>query len=341
MNTTKQELISKAINYIQAYIKTDALKINILNKSNDNIDSFMKVKYLNYNEITYRLKIKNNITNLQQIKLLKETNDKNSLIICRGLTKAISEKMIKNKIQFMDLFGNIYLENKFFLIYSTGKIIPPDKTKLSAGRAFSKTGLKTTFQFILDPTLVNKNYRTISEIVNVSLGSLKWIFQHLKNEDLLLSSCHRQRILHNKPELMNKWIPAYKEKLRPTLIIGRYRFAKNLALNNWTNLLDNMEETFWGCEPAVALLDNYLKPEIFTIYSNKPEHELIKSLKLIPDEKGNIEILRTFWNLSYFNYEQAQIDKVVPRFLVYADLINSGISRNLEAAELLRLKNDS
>lgn len=340
MNAIEQELISKALNAIQTYIKTDALKINILNKNEYNIDSIITLKYLNYNEITYHLKIKKNITNLQQISLLKETYDKNSLIICRGLTKAISEKMIQNKIQFVDLFGNIYLENKYFLIYSTGKIIPQDKTKLSAGRAFSKTGLKTIFQFILDPDLVNKNYRNISEILNVSLGSLKWIFYNLKNENLILSYDRGERILYNKKELMNKWIPAYKEKLRPSLIMGRYRFAKNLDLNTWQNLLDNMEETFWGCEPAIALLDNYLKPEIFTIYTNKPEFELIKTLRLIPDEKGNIEILRTFWNLSYFNYSQAQIDKIVPTFLIYADLINSGISRNLEVAELLRLKND-
>ena len=338
MNVIKQELISNALNIVRTYITIDALKINMIDEDKNYLDAMLTLKYYDHNKIIYRIEVKQNITNLQQISLIRETCDNNTLIICRGLSKAISEKMIQNKIQFIDTFGNIYIENKDFLIYSTGKINSQNKIHKTAGRAFSKTGLKTTFQFILDPDLVNKNYRSISNVLDVSLGSLKWIFYHLKNEQLILSYKHGERRLNNKKELINKWIPAYKEKLRPSLLVGKYRLAMNHT--NWRTLLDDIEETYWGCEPAVSLLNNYLKPEIFTIYSNKPEFELIKTLKLVSDENRNIEMIRTYWNLSYFNFSQVQNNKIVPTFLIYTDFVNSGISRNLEVAELLRLKND-
>lgn len=60
---------------------------------------------------------------------------------------------------------------------------------------------------------------------------------------------------------------------------------------------------------------------------------MAKTLRLVPSENGNIEILRKFWKNDSNN------SGVAPALLVYADLINSGFGRNVEIANQI-LKNE-
>ena len=53
--------------------------------------------------------------------------------------------------------------------------------------------------------------------------------------------------------------------------------------------------------------------------------ELIKNYHLMPDKKGEIEVLEMFWN--------KQEGETVPPILVYADLMIEGGKRNKETAE--------
>ena len=87
----------------------------------------------------------------------------------------------------------------------------------------------------------------------------------------------------------------------------------------------------WGGEPAASLLTNYLSPEQFTLYTNDSWQGLIQDLKLVPDESGNIEVLKMFWNENDIYREKY----IVPPLLIYADLIGSHIGRNIETAKMI------
>lgn len=83
-------------------------------------------------------------------------------------------------------------------------------------------------------------------------------------------------------------------------------------------------EILWGGEPAGAMLTNNLRPQVFTIYSNLELPEIAKTLRLVPDKTGNVEVCQKFW-------ENNDVNKV-PALLVYTDLVNSGYGRNVEIA---------
>ena len=55
----------------------------------------------------------------------------------------------------------------------------------------------------------------------------------------------------------------------------------------------------------------------------------MKSMKLIKDKEGPIEIFKSFW--------PSELNDVntVPDIIVYCDLLESGIDRNIETADLL------
>ena len=82
---------------------------------------------------------------------------------------------------------------------------------------------------------------------------------------------------------------------------------------SWKTL--NGDNFKWGGENAGALLTKFLQPEKFIIYT-KDKNELMKSLKLVPDPLGEIEVLDQFW------FDKESDENIVPSLLAYADLIN-------------------
>ena len=125
---------------------------------------------------------------------------------------------------------------------------------------------------------------------------------------------------------------AYNEKLKPTLIRGRFRLLPN-KLQKWKQL-DLGEDIFWGGEPAADILTNYLSPGEWTIYSNVDKKLLLKKVGFVPDPKGgNVIIYSVFWNpINNFSFN-IEGSKTVNPLLVYADLLATNDSRNFETAK--------
>jgi hypothetical protein len=150
--------------------------------------------------------------------------------------------------------------------------------------------------------------------------------KEIKNQGYLLDKNSRRLI--RKKELLDKWIAGYAEKLRPKKLIGRFTSMKP---DFWQNAEIDQFDAQWGGEVAAYRLTRYLKPEILTIYTKKPVHDITVGLKLRQDNNGNIELRERFWN-----FQNPELDKtMVPPLLVYADLLGSGDSRNIETAGVI------
>jgi hypothetical protein len=149
----------------------------------------------------------------------------------------------------------------------------------------------------------------------------------LKELNFLIEVRAQDFRLHNKKELLQKWIVAFEEKLKPDLLIGTFRFLKNEDFLNWKKLPLKEGRTWWGGEPGGDLYTNYLRPQILTLYTIETKNELIKNYKLIPDDAGNVKIYKKFWHFD------TGPNNVVPPLLVYADLMNTGDRRSVETAE--------
>jgi hypothetical protein len=136
--------------------------------------------------------------------------------------------------------------------------------------------------------------------------------------------------LKNKPDLLERWVIAYHDVLRPRLLKKQMRFSKKEILANWKSLsLDG--KGLWGEEPGASLLTNHINPETFTIYTFESWQNLSPALGLVPDETGNVEILQQFWK----NGSDDDTQRIVPPLLIYADLMQSGFGRNVETAKLV------
>jgi len=323
---TKQEIVLLALENIQ-------LNTQILGKWKEPVQNQLDgyvVLNIDNQKITFNIEIKKELRQ-HQLNQIIELNRKFApfMIVVGNIFPKIKVELRKNNIAWMEASGNIYLNNGNNLIWiDNQKPIQPEKVKES--RAFTKTGLKVLFRFLTDETWINKPYRAIAEQTQTGIGNITNIMNGLKQENFLLPLGKNEYTIKNKEALLDKWMAAYEQKLKPELKIGTFRFQRDEDFRNWKNINMKTGETFWGGEPAGDLLTNYLQPAELTIYTTEIRNDLIKNYRLIPDKNGNLNVYKKFWHQEQTN------KKTVPPLLVYVDLMNKQDGRCRETAELIR-----
>lgn len=251
------------------------------------------------------------------------------MIIAQKLYPAIKTEFRKHNIAYADTAGNMFIKTDQHLILIDGqKQIPVAAEK--TGRAFTKTGLKVLFHFLINEDLINAPYRTIAETTGTALGNVNIIINGLKEQGFIKNLDDKRFMLVNKSALLDRWITGFTDRLKPTLQIGHFRFINSEAEKNWETIQFNNTATQWGSEPAAAMITKYLHPEIFTIYTDEPKNDMMKNYRFVPDINGNIRIFRMFWKPEII---KSLNTLCVPPLLIYADLIITGDPRNMETAQ--------
>ncbi len=282
---------------------------------------------INNHNIKYIAEIKKEVRNNQLYRIITLNDQYKPFILVAGhIFPKIKEELRKNNVAYLETNGNIFLKNDNNIIWiDTAKAIEAEKQ--TGNRAYTKTGLKVLFHFLIDEQNINQTYRQIAEHTGTTIGNINKIITGLKQDGFLLALTKNEYKITNSRELLNKWIEAYEIKLKPTLKVGTFRFVKNEDFLKWKEIALKDGDTFWGGEAAGDIYTKYLKPEILTIYTNETRTEIIKNYRLIPDNTGNIQVFEKFWNKNEGG------KNVVPALLAYADLMNTGDGRCMETAQ--------
>jgi len=263
-----------------------------------------------------------------RIEEIKNKSKRPIILIAKYIAMDIANELKEKKINYLDSAGNCFIYNMDLLIYISGQKVPRQK-KTNQTKAFQEAGIKIIFCLLSNLDNSQLSYREISEMAKVSIGSVSNVMKELEDSKFLLKTKNK-RVLKNKPTLLERWIIAYHDVLRPRLVKKQMSFITKEANNRWQDLYVSNEEsiTLWGGEPGASVLThNQLVPEKYTIYTTESWQNVGKDLKLIPDNNGNIEILQVFWN------EKGRNLRIASPLLIYADLIGSGYGRNIEIAK--------
>ena len=264
-----------------------------------------------------------------RLKVLTTQEKQPVLLVAKYITPTVMDELASNGINTLDCAGNCYIRyergNKI-IFHLTNK---GEKNTLMAEKpypAFQEAGLKVIFYLLQDMANVNKPYREIQSATGVSLGAIKNIFDVLVERNFVLLTNSR-RTLKNINALLNLWVENYNQVLKPKLLLSRMTFRTNEQRIKWL-AMELPEGMYWGGESGANMIDTYLEPGAFDIYTQIPAAHLLKTGFVRHDEKGEIRIYQKFWNWETENH-------LVPLILIYADLMGSGNSRCIEMAERL------
>lgn len=252
-------------------------------------------------------------------------NVEHLIIIADYITPKAKELLRINNVPYADTAGNMFLKNQnLYILIQTNKT--NRNTLKTNTKAFNKAGLKVIYQFLLNPEFINKPYRFIGEKANVTIATIGVVLKDLLKENYIFQENKKEYKFQNRERLYEEWVKGYNSNLRPKLRKKRYRWLnKNVK---WRKL-KLPEETFWGGVNAAEILTEYLIADKIEIYTGQKFEEVMKRLKILPDDKGPITITELFWKNKQHNTQ------LVDPMLIYADLLNDTNTRYLETANII------
>lgn len=331
MVLTELETLNMALEALREKLvlpkKTVILKEDKTYKNFDAVVQIMDVEFLCEVKNTVTTATIGNITN--RLKILGTMEKQPVLLIAKYITPTVMDNLANNGINTLDCAGNChirYVKGNKIKFHLTNK---GEKNTLMAEKpypAFQEAGLKVIFYLLQEFTNVNKPYREIQSATGVSLGAIKNVFDVLVERNFILMTSSK-RTLKNINALLNLWTENYNQVLKPKLLLSRMTFRTNEQRIKWL-AMDLPDGMYWGGESGANMVDSYLEPGAFDIYTQIPAARLLKTGFVRFDETGEIRIYKKFWNWETKNH-------LVPPVIIYADLIGSGNSRCIEMAERL------
>lgn len=257
------------------------------------------------------------------------------VLVTEQVSDGQAESLRRNGIQFLDTAGNAFLQlaNLYLFIKGnrTGLRFPRPETP----RLFKPAGLKIVFLCLADPAIdgpgdtsvLNRPLEELARMAGVSLGSASNTRRALEDAGFAEKMSTGVRRIVRRPDLLEKWVAAYSERLRPKLVSARYRAP---TPNWWQQAELDPTVGLWGGEVAAAKMTGHLRPEAVTIYRLSTLNRFLAAHALRLDPAGDVEILDAFWH-----DQRLRFDGCVPPVLAYAELLASDIDRNIEAAKEL------
>lgn len=255
-----------------------------------------------------------------------------TLLITDYLTPPVAEALRAQEQQFADLAGNAYLTGPGHYVYVTGQRQKERAVVTHGGGTLTTTGLKVLFALLCNQTLAAAPQRTLAAAATVALGAVPGVLKDLAAAGHM-ATLRQQRRFRGTKRLLDEWAQGYARRLRPKTLQATF-VTENF--DTWRDWHMDPTEVRWGGEPAAALLTNYLRPGVLTLYAERLPPRLIVEQRLRKDAhlggQRYVEERRPFWGALHIDPPRPD---VVNPVLVYADLLATGDGRCLETAQML------
>ncbi|MFN8209257.1 MAG: type IV toxin-antitoxin system AbiEi family antitoxin [Bacteroidales bacterium] len=267
------------------------------------------------------------IVNLPAFGILKKAH-KNLIIIAETIYPNIREQLRARQINYLDTAGNLFIcQGELFLYIEGRKTGKPIREP--HGRAFNKAGLKFIFHLLTEKDFLAGKYQAMAEKCETGIANIYYIINDLERQDFLCKGPDKTWVLQRREDLLREWVRHYEQKLKPAYWMGNYRFQRENDMKRWKELDLDFAQTKWGGEPAADILTNYLDPGVLTLYTREKRLDLIKKLRILPDDNGNIRMYNLILG------EEAAETKTVHPLIIYADLVNTLNPRTDELANMI------
>lgn len=324
---TETRLLDAALAQLAKFGLTATVEQRNIDIADRRVDAYLRIGH-GRNTRVYAVEVKKGLrpATLGAVLHRIEQVGRPPLIVTDYVTPQLAEKLKARNIAFLDAAGNAFLDQPPVYIWIKGeRPLEMPGTNKTKGRAFKASGLKVLFALLCNPDWVAEPYREIARLAGVAHGTVGWVMADLPELGFVAEIDGERRLL--KPELLLKqWAEAYARTLRPRRVIGRFRTDR---AQWWARAKPTKYDLVFGGEVAAERLTRALRPETVTLYGKKADPRLLIDYKLQKDPDGPVEILERFWAFP------AQNRDLTPDPLIYADLLNIGDARCLEAADII------
>ena len=248
------------------------------------------------------------------------------------VSQPVGELLVSQGVGFLDQAGNCHIAlGCDYLAHVEGRRPTPPARR---GRGLGARSYQVLFALLAQPALAAVSVRSLAEAANVQKTTAAELLLRLKEEGLLLRDKRGWRIAQPKV-LMDRWLDGYADKLRPRLLVGRYRAAENdpLAFEKQVEkLLGDRLDWAWGGAAAGFRLTRHYRGDTTTLHLAAHPASVQRQLGLLPSNDGTITILGVPGPLGL----AGPAPHIAHPLLVYTELLMEGEDRARESAEEIR-----
>lgn len=255
------------------------------------------------------------------------------LLVTGHLSPEMAESLRDNGLSFLDASGNVSLRREDALLYVAGRRNTTARRVALPARTGSPKQLEVLYALIANPDLVNAPYRAIASAAQVALSTVNIAIEDFLARQLLVAGVHGGRQFGDWERVVDEWASLYPIKLKPKLASRRFSTDK---ADWWQSIDISQFGAVFSGEVAAAKLTQHLRPQRVTLYADSTlPKPLILAARLRADPAGDIEVIQSFWPTSAAQPVGVPPDVAHP-ILVYADLLDSRESRNLDLARTIK-----
>jgi hypothetical protein len=258
--------------------------------------------------------------------------DRRLLLVTSYVPPALAEQLQVCHIEFLDAAGNTYLERPVYVCISGRK---PAHKPIRLNRALRPAGLRLLYVLLKNPTFLAAPQRELAAAAGIALGSVPIILRDLRERGYVQRTGTERQTLANTRELLFRWEQGYSELLRPKLFRRTCRLAgSGGGINDLLAQLRQRPTVLLGGELGAAALTKQLRAETATLHIAEDEKAIMSSLRLIPDQQGNITLLGTFGTQNAGEGGPKELRLADP-LLIHAELVQISSDRIQEVGKIL------
>lgn len=262
-----------------------------------------------------------------------------ALVFSDWIAESVAEEFRKAGVFFADAEGNAFIRKPPWILVDIRGKKPMRPLKAEPGRLIEPAGLKALHYLLTRPEVLGQSLRAIGEGAEVSLGTVHLVMKELWRGQWLLPARGGGRRFGNLNGLVELFIRGYGLKLRPACLLGRYRHQERLPANILKGFSRRLEglEGHWAVTGGMAAreITHHLEPDTVALLVDEQSRTKLEGEPMLRDEEGgNVVFLRLFGSAAIAGQSKGPWPMATP-LLVYAELLEAGGARDLEAARMI------
>jgi hypothetical protein len=248
------------------------------------------------------------------------------LLLCEQISKPIQDFLRQQHINFIDCNGNIYIElEQPQVLYA---IINPKNNKKKESikdQKLTNSMAVMLFYLLAHKTELNQTVRNLASATKLSNDTIQKTKDWLKAKHYVVAQSKKEYVWNDWKAAYQRWLTAYEEDLRPKNLLKTFDWTTENQQSSRLPILQIGQ--YWTGEAAILHQKaGIVNIALWEIYTQGSSTELMKQLRLIPKNNGNIKAYNQFWQWESEN-------QVLSPLLIYADLLLNTDARIQELAK--------
>ncbi len=263
------------------------------------------------------------------------SDDVQILVLGPRVHESTAETLRSRGIWYVDGVGNAFIRDRGLVVDVRGRRGPTMAPKNgvshvgAAQNPFTPKRAQVVLALLSRPDLVDAPFREIADSAGVSVGMAKGSLDTLESAGFVLRTALGRKLIRTE-ELFDLWAASYPGGLGRSTVL----FVATGDAQSWSRPA-GIDYAISGEQAVGGQIQN---PQSLVLYvdngdgSKQPPSDLIRANRWRRDPHGNIVVRTLFWR-------DLRIDgnaELAPDALIYADLLASRESRQIEVARNLR-----